>query len=138
MTYIGNLSGAGLILQSQYVGGYSVSMLTTATSAGSTYFQPSQGDPNNWILKTIVSIDTGSNAVVVTSYNVTSGTYVHIGGPGITALSTSNTTPTILQSVNLVNATNFNRNDGSIYELQYYGSGVGPTSVHYGSEILRI
>lgn len=98
--------------------------ITSASSGsplvcGQTEFVPSEHLRSSIILKAIMSVQTGSNTAFVKLYNITSGTYVHIGGVGITALSTSNQTPTAMSSVNLVNATNFST-ASAIYEAQLY------------------
>jgi hypothetical protein len=77
----------------------------------------------NIYMRNILSTTTGSVTASVMLYNVTSGSYVHIGGAGITILSTSNTTPTIKQSVNLLGATNFiTGSSANIYEVQVFVS----------------
>jgi hypothetical protein len=122
----------------QYIGMYDSSTLTSSNpkTVGSTYFVPSESTKSSYVLRTILATSTGSDKAFVQMYNVTSGTYVHIGGIGVTVLTTSNTTPSFLESVNLYGATNFNSSSASIYELQYYGSGSVRLTFHYGSEIV--
>lgn len=126
------------IVTHQYIGMYDSSTVTSSApkTVGSAYFVPSESTKTTYSLRTILATSTGSDVGFVQLYNVTSGAYVHIGGAGITVLSTSNTTPTFLQSVNLYGATNFNSSIASIYELQYYGSGSVHLTFHYGSEIV--
>ncbi len=89
---------------------------------GQAYFVPAEHKSTDIRLRVILSVTTGSNTAHFKLYNVTSGTYVHIGGPGITGLSSSNTTPTLLSSSNLVTAINFNLLTSSIYEAQLYSA----------------
>jgi hypothetical protein len=123
----------------QYIGMYDSSTVTSsnAKTVGSTYFDPTENNSVTWKLRTILATTIGSNTAIVKLYNVTSGAYVHIGGAGITTLSTSNTTPTKIDSVNLYGATNFYTSSVAIYELQYYGNGSSPITIHYGSELIR-
>lgn len=117
-------------------------MNTTTTTAsnlqtlGSAYFVPSEHNSTTWYLKTILAANAITNTAYVRLYNITSGAYVEIGGTGVTALSTSNTTPTVLSSSNLKTAVNFNPSTASIYELRFYGSGSTPITTHYGAEIV--
>jgi len=122
----------------QYIGSYDSSAVTSSNpkTVGSTYFVPNESTKSSYALRTILATSTGSDKAFVQMYNVTSGTYVHIGGIGVTVLTTSNTTPSFLESVNLYGATNFNSSSASIYELQYYGSGSIHLTFHYGSEIV--
>ena len=118
------------------IGSYKLSLLTTADDCGAAYFVPAEHLTTNGQLRTIVSTTTSSNYIYVQLFNITSQSYVHIGGPGITTIVTNSTTPTLLTSSNLLTATNFSTVSSSIYELQIYGSGSGPTSILYGAELV--
>lgn len=112
---------------------------TTQTSsnpqvAGQTYLSLTEVPRNNVFLRSVLSTTTGSATGSLQLYNVTSGAFVHIGGAGITAISTSQITPTTKESVNLINATNFSLNTGAIYEVRVYIS-TGSQSVIHGSSM---
>ena len=132
MTYLGKVT----ITEKIGTQGTTNLVSSSAASAGIIYFTPKQGF-GSYYLRTIMATTNALNAGFIQLYNVTSGTYVHIGGPSILQLSTSNTTPTTLTSVELSTATNFDNVSASIYEVQYYGSGSSPITIHYGSEIYK-
>lgn len=90
---------------------------TFSTSVGQVIF-PANEFSGSLTLRGVIA---NSNALATGSiqlFNLTSGTYVHIGGPGITHIYTTGTVPTIVTSVNLYGATNFNTTSQSVYELQ--------------------
>lgn len=132
----GNLPSPVLPSSKMNVGYYKLSSQTTPDDCGAGFYVPIEHLTTSGSFRTIVSTTTGSNFVVVALFNVTSQSYVHIGGPGITGLSSSNTTPTLISSsVNLLTAINFNSSSAAIYETQIYGVGTNPISVTYGSTL---
>jgi hypothetical protein len=88
-------------------------------------------DPDDWgfvpnsssvFLQAILSAQMGSGTSFLRLWNATAGAYVEIGGPGITEISTSQTTPTRLLSVDLTGALNFLTSSAQVYEVQIYTS----------------
>jgi hypothetical protein len=108
------------------IGSYASTTLTSSSPqvAGQTALDRTEFfNVGNIYLRNILSTTTGSVTASLMLFNISSGSYVHIGGPSITILSTSNTTPTIKQSVNLLNATNFiTGSEANVYEVQIYVS----------------
>jgi len=107
----------------QFVAGYNSTLLTDpGTVCGQVAFLPTELTTSSVILRTILTTATGSNTVFVRLYNHTSGAYVCLGGGTTLELSSSATTPPeIVQSVNLVGATNWSTG-AAIYELQLFTS----------------
>lgn len=122
----------------QNLGSYAVSTATSSNpeAVGGGYFVPSEHNQLNCVFRAIISTTTGSNSGFVQLFNVTSGALVHIGGAGVTTLSTNSTTPIMLQSVNLLTATNFNPITSSVYEVRIYGSGSSPITTLINSELV--
>jgi hypothetical protein len=123
-----------------YVGKYTATYITTSATpevVGGGYVAPSEHPTTNCYLRSILSTNTGSNTAYVQLFNITSGALVHIGGAGITTLSTSNTTPTMLQSINLFGATNFSVGN-AVYEVRIFGTGSvwTPLTLHHTSELV--
>lgn len=100
-------SSAGVSTVYQSIAAYNTSLLTTPTAIGQLAFEPSEVPTGSIYLRTVLSTTTGSNVVYVALYNVTSGAFVHIGGSGVTYLSSSATSGSKVQSVNLTSATNW-------------------------------
>lgn len=65
--------------------------------------------------------------------NISLGQLVEIGGPGITKLTTNNTTPTLLQSVDLKTAGNFTSGE-AIYEVRVFTENSSAQAVVGGGE----
>jgi len=65
--------------------------------------------------------------------NISLGQLVEIGGPGITKLTTNNTTPTLLQSVDLKTAGNFTSGE-AIYEVRVFTQNSSAQAVVGGGE----
>jgi hypothetical protein len=89
---------------------------TSPTTIGQVIF-PANEFSGSLTLRGIVTATSSSVTGTLQLYNVTSGAYVDIGGPGITHISVTGTLPTIIESVNLINAVNFNTSSQAIYEL---------------------
>lgn len=122
----------------QSLGGYAISTATSSNpeAIGGGYFVPSEHNQMNCVFRAVLSTTTGSNTGFVQLYNVTSGALVEIGGTGVTTLSSNSTTPIMLQSVNLLTATNFNPVTSSVYEVRIYGSGSSPITTLINSELV--
>ncbi|MFA6049668.1 MAG: hypothetical protein WC761_00455 [Candidatus Paceibacterota bacterium] len=89
----------------------------TSTAIGQVIF-PANEFTGSITLRGVISTTDASTSGSVRLYNVTSGSYVHIGGPGLTHIPVAGTTPTIIQSVDLFGAANFYTGSQAIYELQ--------------------
>jgi hypothetical protein len=87
--------------------------------AGQTVVSQSEVGSTEIVLRNVLSTTNATATATVKLYNVTSGTYVEIGGPGVTTLDTTSTTPVQRQSVNLIGAVNFGTGS-NIYEVQVY------------------
>jgi hypothetical protein len=69
-------------------------------------------------------------------YNVTSGAYVEIGGPGNIAITSTSTTPERKISTNLTGAVNFVTSSQQIYEIQLYVAQNSATAILGSAELL--
>ena len=94
---------------------------TADTTAGQVIF-PANQFTGSIVLYGVIANSSATATGSVRLYNVTSGSYVDIGGIGNQYLSVSGTTPTIVSSVNLISASNFNSSSQAIYELQVSSS----------------
>jgi hypothetical protein len=112
----------------QPIAGYNYTTATSSTTCGIAAYTPSEVPSSSIYLRVVLTSFTASNYACVKLYNHTSGAFVAIGGTGITVLSSSATTPTKIDSVNLVSATNWSTGS-SVYELQLLSSGSSVLSV---------
>lgn len=87
---------------------------TTHTAVGQIIFNPTNYSGSVKLSAALSATGPASASIVL--YNIGTSQYVHIGGPGVTTLSTTNTTPTIKESVDLKGATNFDAGQ-QLYEL---------------------
>lgn len=128
---------AGAAFTRLSLGSYTTSTATSSNpeAVGGGYFVPGEHNTTTNTFKAIINTSTGSNTAFVQLFNISSGSLVHIGGAGITELSSSNTTPTVVTSVNLFNATNFSTGS-AIYETRVYGSGSSPIITIINSEMI--
>ena len=94
---------------------------TSDTTAGQVIF-PANQFTGSIVLYGVIANSSATATGSVRLYNVTSGSYVDIGGVGNQYLSVSGTTPTIVSSVDLISASNFNSSSQAIYELQVSSS----------------
>ena len=94
---------------------------TSDTTAGQVIF-PANQFTGSIVLYGVIANSSATATGSVRLYNITSGSYVDIGGIGNQYLSVSGTTPTIVSSVNLISASNFNSSSQAIYELQVSSS----------------
>jgi hypothetical protein len=117
------------------IGSYASTTLTSSNPqvAGQAVISQSEIPSSSIILRSVLSTTTGSVSASLKLFNVTSGSYVEIGGAGITTLGTVSTTPTQIQSVNLFSATNFGTGS-NIYEVQVY-IGTGSQQAVLGSSM---
>jgi hypothetical protein len=130
----GSASGGGSSFYRLEVLDYYSTNATTSTTAGQVIFPANQFTGSLVLYGVIANSDptaTGS----IRLYNVTSGSYVEIGGAGITHLKVSGTTPTIISSVDLISASNFNSSSQAIYELQVSSSNAGSYGFFGGFEL---
>jgi hypothetical protein len=127
-----------------FIGRYTT---TTNTSSNPQACGQNAWNPKDWgfvsgsssvTLQAILSAQTGSASAFVKLYNVTSGVYVDIGGTGVTALSTSNTTATKMTSVNLAGVNGFYLFGEQIYEVQIYTSVTASTTFLGSSELITV
>lgn len=104
------------------------------TTAGQVIF-PANQFTGSLVLYGVIANSSATATGSIRLYNVTSGSYVHIGGPGNQYLSVSGVNPTIVSSVNLISASNFNSSSQAIYELQVSSSNGGSTAFFGGFEL---
>lgn len=98
---------------------------STRAMVGQFEFNPTEfaNPPYGFIFKTVLSVVTGTNVTgSVSLYNLSSGSYVEIGGAGVTTLNVSSSTPMVLSSVNLRTALNFYATSSAIYEVRLHTS----------------
>lgn len=143
--YINSVSNGPITLSSSagVYGRLNLSAYSTTTNTSSNPLVCGQNEwaPSDWgfgevsssvVFKAILSCLSSGETAFVSLYNASTAGYVHIGGPGVTVLSTSLQTPTKLTSVNLSGATNFSTSSAQIYEVQLYSS-TGSNSAFLGS-----
>ena len=140
----GVLKTAGGLLARVPVGSYTTTTNTSASAqvCGHNFWTPSEVGwvPGSQIIfRAILSTTTASNTAYVKLWNITSLVFVEIGGPGITTLSTTSTTPFKLGSVNLgaSGVVGFSTASNAIYEVQIYTSGAGITAILGSAELLN-
>lgn len=118
------------------------SMGVRATGFGTDPIEVWQGDlsPSEWLNKSTYRLrvalkTTSSRTTYFRMRNLTTSTDVEIGGPGITTLSTTNSSDpmSVLDTVNLLNGVvGFNATTSQVYALYFYGS-TGDCISHIGS-----
>jgi len=113
---------------------------TNATSSnpaivGQIFFNVNEVQNKTINFRTVLSTTNGSAMATLQLFNLTSGSFVHIGGPNILALSSSSTTPNMLQSVNLMTAANFNLTS-SVYEVRVHTQTGTQSAIHGGSQMV--
>lgn len=112
---------------------YATNNIST-TTAGQVIF-PANQFTGSLVLYGVIANSDATATGSVRLYNVSSGSYVHIGGPGNQYLSVSGVNPTIVSSVDLISASNFNSSSQAIYELQVSSSNGGSTAFFGGFEL---
>lgn len=117
------------------IGSY-ISSAATASNpqvTGQAWLERSEVPHRTVKLRTILS-STGTGVTAsVQLWNVSSGSFVNIGGAGVTELTTTSQTPVVLTSVELTTATNYTLT-GAIYEVRAYIA-TGSASVIHGSSM---
>lgn len=108
---------------------------TSSITVGQVIF-PANQFTGSIVLHGVIANQLSTATGSIQLYNVTSGSYVEIGGVGITHIAVSGTVPTIVTSVNLISASNFNSSSQSIYELQVSSSN-GASYAFFGGFELR-
>ena len=106
----------------------------TSTTLGQVIF-PANEYTGSLTLRGVIYSNDATNTGSIQLYNVTSGAYVDIGGPGVKHLSVTGTIPTIIQSVNLISASGFSSSSQAIYELVASSSNALNTSFFGSFEI---
>jgi hypothetical protein len=106
------------------------------TAVGQVLFPAQEFASGTLTFRAAASVSTGSATGTIKLYNVSSGAYVEIGGTGDETLETNSTASVVLQSVNLMGATNFDTSSLAIYEMQIYSS-TGSAIVFAGGGELR-
>lgn len=143
-TYIDltNVAASGT-LRRMPVGCYASTTNVSGSSqvCGENYWSPTEmgfvSGSSTITLRTILSTNTGSNKATLQLWNVTSLAFVEIGGPGVTILTSSATTPSRVDSVNLAaNVVGFSTSSAAVYEIQLYVSGSG-TAILGMAELLN-
>jgi hypothetical protein len=94
---------------------------TSSITVGQVIF-PANQFTGSLVLHGVIANQLSTATGSIQLYNVSSGSYVEIGGAGITHLFSSGNVPAIITSVDLISATNFNSSSEAIYELQVSSS----------------
>lgn len=115
-----NISGSARIVY-HTIASYNTTIMTSSVAIGQFAFVPSEVPTSSILLRAILNTVTASNFAYVKLYNITSGSYVGVGGSTNFVLSSSLTTPTKIESVNLSTATNWSTGS-SLYQLELYSS----------------
>jgi hypothetical protein len=106
--------------------------------AGQFEFDPADfgAAPKNIYFRAILSVNPGTNVTGgVTLYNLTSGSYVDIGGVGNILLTTTASNPLLFTSVNLRSAANF-ATGSALYEVRTLTSNILSASTMGIAEIV--
>lgn len=121
-----------------HVGDYvsTTAVLAAPQAAGGVSFDPTEYHTGSCVLASVMAATVLGTTASVMLYNSTSGSYVEIGGPGITYLHVTASNATKVESVNLFEAANFGASE-SIYLIQVHTTGsVLNTVIHYGSDLV--
>lgn len=132
----GNLtySGSSVIATKFIPAGFYASTTLTSSNpqvVGQTVVSQSEVNNTSILLRSVLSTTDGSKTATIKLWNISSASYVEIGGTGVTTLTTVSTTPVQVQSVNLLSAINFGTGS-NIYEVQVYIQ-TGSVSAIHGS-----
>lgn len=132
--YVSGTLQSGMTKFFLLVGSYVATSATASNAqvAGQAYLSTSEVPSRNIRLRTILSTTNASVTSSVQLWNVTSGSFVHIGGAGVTELTTVSTTPVLLTSSNLLTTTNFSTGS-AIYEVRVYIATGSASAVHGSS-----
>lgn len=107
---------------------------TNSTTVGQVIF-PANQFTGSLVLYGVIANSLSTATGSIQLFNVTSGAYVEIGGAGITHLKVSGSNPTIITSVDLISASNFNSSSQAVYELQVSSSNPGSYGFFGGFEL---
>jgi hypothetical protein len=121
-----------------HVGSYvsTTAIAAAPQAAGGVSFDPTEHHTGSCVLASVMAATVLGTTASVQLYNSTSGSYVEIGGPGITYLHVTASNATKVESVNLFEAANFGASE-SIYLIQVHTTGsVLNTVIHYGSDLV--
>lgn len=104
---------------------------TASTMVGQFQYNPTEFDttPTNARLRTIFAVTSPPQTASLRLYNLTSASYVHIGGAGLIDIFSTASNPTFITSSNLVGATNFST-ASALYEVQISSSLSGSAIIH--------
>lgn len=130
----GSAAGGGSSFYRLEVVDYYSTNATNTTTAGQVIF-PANQFTGSIVLHGVISNQLSTATASIQLYNVTSGAYVDIGGTGIKHIAVSGTVPTIISSVDLISASNFNSSSRAIYELQVSSSNGGSYGFFGGFEL---
>lgn len=103
-------------------------------AVGQVAFPANEFTGSSLTLRAILSNTAVSGVAAIKLYNLNNLSFVHIAGPSQLELSVTGTTPTLVQSVNLVSASNFNTSSLALYELQLFSSTGSNTAQAGGGE----
>jgi hypothetical protein len=114
----------GLPTRQTIVGSYKTTTLESGSAeiAGQAYFDPTEHQNNSVVFRAVLSTNSSSAEAFVKLFNVTSNSFVEIGGTGVISMSVSSSVSTKIQSVELLTATNFYPTTAAIYEVHLYTS----------------
>lgn len=115
---------------------FGTTSLTDYTAVGQIVFNSNlySGSIN---LRASLTTTDGAVSSSIKLWSFTDGGYVDINGVGGKVLSTVSTTPVVLQSTDLRNATNFTSNGQGVYEIQL-ASQTAATAVYVGGAEFRV
>ena len=111
---------------------YATTVQTTYQAVGQLIFNASQYTGSIY-LRSVLSTTNASYSASIKLFNITTNDFVEIAGTGNKILSTTSTTPTVKESVDLRNAVNFSAGE-AIYELQLAAQSSTATVYLGGSE----
>lgn len=104
--------------------------------AGQVVFPGNEFSGSSLTLRAVLANTTGSGIAAVKLFNVDTMTFVDIQGPSQQELAVTGTTPTLVESVNLLSASGFVTGAVGIYELQLF-SNLGTNTAQVGGGELR-
>lgn len=139
-TFGGDLIVSGVLMSRMtktflFIGSYAATSATASNAqvTGQALLSPHEVPMRSVVLRTILSTTDPAVTSSVQLWNITSGSFVHIGGAGITTLNTVSSTPVTLTSVDLNSATNFSSTSAAIYEVRVYIATGSAQTIHGSS-----
>jgi len=103
--------------------------------AGQVAFPGNEFSGSSLTLRAILANTTGSGIAAVKLFNLDSLTFVDINGPSQQELAVTGTTPTLVESVNLLSASGFTTGSLALYELQLFSNSSTNTAQVGGGEL---